>query len=276
MCFDLFRGAVSWFKLTPATTHDRKGFPPLDLLAGKLIIFDLGYWDYLLLLEIMRVGGFFLTRVKRNAVIKVLRVVEGLPKSHFEGRLLFDRRLPKKKNKIVEVLGQFAENGKPLFSARVIGFWNPLSKHYHWYVTNLLVPAKLIYPLYRLRWQIELVFKAFKSCLRLADLPSANPAIIHVLIYSALIANMIVHPIAHYLILESKQDKRMTPSLQRAEMMMVHCAREFIDFIMSKSVSSLKILMKKLRLLRKELFDPNWKKRESAIARTIRLAGKSA
>lgn len=272
MCFDLFRGAVSWFKLTPATTHDRKGFPPLELLVGKLIIFDLGYWDYLLLLEIMKAGGFFLTRVKCNAVIEVLKIIEGLPKANFEGHLLFNRRLPKKKSKIIEVLGQFSQNGKPLFSARVIGFWNPISKHYHWYVTNLLVPAKLIYPLYRLRWQIELVFKAFKSCLRLADLPSANSEIIHVLVYAALIANMIAHPIAHYLVLEGKQEERMTPSLQRAGMVMVHCARAFIGFIMSTSVSSYKVLRKKLLLLRKELFDPNWNRRESAIVRTIRLA----
>ena len=46
LCFDLFKGAVDWFELTAATSHDRKSFPPLRSLVGKLIIFDLGYWDY--------------------------------------------------------------------------------------------------------------------------------------------------------------------------------------------------------------------------------------
>jgi putative transposase len=276
MCFDLFRGAVNWFQLTPATTHDRKGFPPIESLRGKLIIFDLGYWDYLLLAAIIKIGGFFLTRVKSNAVIEVLSVISGVSKKDFEGYPLFDRRFPKKKSKIVEVIGQFSQNYKPLFSARVIGFWNPISKQYHWYVTNLLVPAELIYPLYRLRWQIELVFKTFKSCLRLGDLPTANPKIIHVLIYSALAANLIAHPIAYFMMLEFKHEKQITLSLQRAGIVMVCCASHFIEFMISKSSAPPKELMKTLYLLKKELYDPNWKKRETSTARMIRMAEKFA
>lgn len=276
-CFDLFRGAINWFQLTPATTHDRKGFPPLQSLRDKLIIFDLGYWDYSLLAEIKKIGGFFLTRVKTNAVIEVLKVVSGLPKQDFEGwGSLFDRTFPKTKSRIVEVIGQFSQNSKPLFSARVIGFWNPISNHYHWYVTNLLVPAELIYPLYRLRWQLELVFKTFKSCLRLADLPTANPHIIYVLVYSALIASMIAHPIAYILASELKNEKNITPSIQRAGMIIVQCAQEFIAFLISKLSESTNNLIKKLNLLNKEIFDPNYRKRETSLARVLRMAKKWA
>jgi hypothetical protein len=272
LCFDLFHGAVNWFKLTPATTHDRKGFPPLASLVGKLIIFDLGYWDYQLMADIQALGGFFLTRVKTNASIHVLEVIKGLPKKSFEGWSLFDRRLPQNKSKIVEVLGQFAINGKPLFDARVIGFWNPINQYYHWYVTNLLVAPELIYPLYRLRWQVELVFKSFKSCMRLADLPTANSRIINVLIYAALIATMIAHPIANILALEFKKEKQMTPSLQRAGMVIVQCALDFLSFLISGSIDATKILIRKLNLQKNEIFDPNWKKRETSLAMTMRLA----
>lgn len=51
LCFDLFKGAIDWFQITEATSHDRKSFSPLQSLAGKLIIFDLGYWDYGLLAD---------------------------------------------------------------------------------------------------------------------------------------------------------------------------------------------------------------------------------
>lgn len=272
MCFDLLRGAVNWFHLTPATTHDRKGFPPLESLRNSLIIFDLGYWDYHLLAAIIKIDGFFLTRVKKTALIEVLKVVSGLPKSDFEGFYLFDRKLPKKKSSIVEVVGQFSQNNNSLFSARVVGFWNPVSKQYHWYVTNLLVPAHLIYPLYRLRWQIELVFKAFKSCLRLADLPTANPRIIYVLVYSALMANLIAHPIAYLLALEYKSEKQITPSLQRAGMILVHCSQEFVDFLLAKPSASTKRLVDKLMLLKKEVFDPNWNKRKTSLAKIISMA----
>jgi len=100
LCFDLFRGAVSWFAMTEAKSHDRNSFPPIESLIGKLIIFDLGYWDYLLLASIKEVGGYFLSRVKSNAVIHVISVVQGLPKKKFEGKTLFGKRLPKKKMKI--------------------------------------------------------------------------------------------------------------------------------------------------------------------------------
>ena len=275
-CFDLLRGAIHWFLLTPATTHDRKGFPPIESLRDCLIIFDLGYWDYLLLAAIIDVKGFFLTRVKSTAVIEVLKVIKGLPKKDFEGWDLFDRRFPKKKKAIVEVLGQFSHNYKPLFSARVIGFWNPASAQYHWYVTNLLVAAELIYPLYRLRWQIELLFKALKSCFRLADLPSANSNIIFTLVYSALIANIIAIPITSLLTQELKLKKQITPSLQRAAIILVHCSQHFIDFLRSNSKAAIKKLLDKLTLLKKEFFDPNWKKRPSSLAQVIQLAQKHA
>lgn len=272
LCFDLFAGAINWFKLTPATTHDRKGFPPIKSLIGKLIIFDLGYWDYQLMADIIKIGGFFLSRVKTKANIKIIEVISGLPKTKFEGWGLFDRRLPNKKSKIVEVIGQFSLNSKPLFNTRIIGFWNPISQQYHWYATNLLAPAELIYPLYRLRWQIELVFKSFKSCLRLADLPTANSKIIHALTYAALIATMIAHPIANILALEFKKEKQMTPSYQRAGMLIVQCAQDFIQFLISNSATSANVLIDKLYLQKNEIFDPNWKKRETSMVQAMRLA----
>lgn len=271
LCFDLFLGAVNWFQLTPATTHDRKGFPPLTSLVGKLIIFDLGYWDYLLLAQIKHIGGFFLSRIKTNASIKIVTVISGLPKG-FEGWHLFDRRLPKRKSKIVEVIGSFSANGKSLFTARVIGFWNPLAHQYHWYVTNLDTPAELIYPLYRLRWQLELIFKAFKSSLRLADLPSANSNIIYTLVYSALIASMIAHPLAYVLALECKIEKKFAPSFQRAVSVLVQVAHEFTNFLLGRS-GSLGILIDKLKLLKMELFDPNRKKRKTTLMNVFELAG---
>ncbi|MGK5089568.1 transposase [Bdellovibrionota bacterium FG-2] len=107
LCFDLFSGSINWFKLTPAKSHDRKSFPPLQKLIGKLIIFDLGYWDYQLLADIKSIGAFFLTRVKTNAIIQVMTVIRGLPKKRFEGGTLLNRRLPKKKSKIVEVVRRY-------------------------------------------------------------------------------------------------------------------------------------------------------------------------
>ena len=172
-CFDLFGGCIKWFDLSPGTSHDNNHFPDLKLVVGYLIIFDLGYFDYALMQAIANVGGKFLSRVKTNAVIRIENIIQGLPKS-FIGKNLMSSRLPKGLS-LIEIGGSFCDG---LFQFRVIGFWNPIDKNYHWYVTNLEVAAKLIYPLYRLRWAVELFFKMAKSSWRLADVTSSNPNII--------------------------------------------------------------------------------------------------
>lgn len=93
--FDLFGGRLSWFSMTAAKNHDRKGFPPLELLRGALIIFDLGYWDYLLFAELAKSGIFFLSRIKTNAVIRVIQVIEGLPKKSSKAKTYLEREFRK-------------------------------------------------------------------------------------------------------------------------------------------------------------------------------------
>lgn len=268
MCFDLFRGAVDWFNITEATSHDRNSFPDLKSLKGKLIIFDLGYWDYSLLAQIMEVRAFFLTRVKTSASIKIIEVVSGLPKN-FQGWSLFDRRFPDNHKKIIEVIGEFAQNSKPLFQARIIGFWNSKNKRYHWYVTNLSAPAQIIYPLYRLRWQIELIFKSLKTTFRLADFTTANPNIIFTFLFAALIATAIAHPLAFILAAEFKIEKTKTPSVQRAAALISNCADKFLAFLTNHSNASLQHLINVILVQKHELFDPNYKKRKSTLATLI-------
>jgi hypothetical protein len=74
LCLNLFTGMASWFILTDGTTHDRLGFPPLKMLKGALIIFDLGYWDYNLLSQLTVQGTYFLSRVKEKARIEITGV----------------------------------------------------------------------------------------------------------------------------------------------------------------------------------------------------------
>lgn len=272
LCFDIIKGAVDWFNITEATSHDRNSFPEVKSLKGKLIIFDLGYWDYCLLAQIIAVGGFFLSRIKSSACIKVIKVIDGLPR-HFQGwNDLFDRKFPDSHSKIIEIIGGFSQNCKPVFEARVIGFWNPINKQYHWYVTNLAAPAKLIYPLYRLRWQIELIFKSLKATFRLADFSTANTNIIHAILFAALIATIIAHPIAYILAEEYKDSINATPSFQRAAMVISSCAKLFTDFLLSKKESDLMLLIRALSRQTSELFDPNFRKRKSSLMQVIRLA----
>jgi hypothetical protein len=98
------------------------------------VLFDLGYWDFGLLPAIEKAGGFFLSRLKSNAVIEIAEVVQGLSKQWI-GHALLSLDFSNKSGKIIEVFTTKVDRGN-LLRYRVIGFWNPMEKAYHWYITN--------------------------------------------------------------------------------------------------------------------------------------------
>jgi Transposase DDE domain len=281
---DLLRGAISWFEMSPASEHDRRHFPKVRSLAGKLVIFDLGYWDFWLLAAIEKAGGFFLSRLKSNTRVSIVRVVTGLPKRELPGKWLLDQSFRAGKNgaeRIVEIIGDFFDENQRVFEARVIGFWNPAQKQYHWYVTNLKVAAALIYPLYRIRWQLELFFKSLKQTFRLADQPSGCENIVYVLVLVAILVSLMAFPISRVLAMEYIEEKRKdsdrkgyfpTPSLQRGARMLLFVADELANFIRSATKSAARALLMKLRRFAPDLIDPNYARRESSLARIIRMA----
>jgi hypothetical protein len=285
VCLDLLRGAISWFEMSPAKEHDRKHFPRIPSLKSKLVIFDLGYFDFHLLAAIKRFGGFFLCRLKSNTRVLIVRVVEGLPRRDLPGKWLLDQPLRAGKNgakRIVEVIGDFLDGNQQVIEARVIGFWNPTEKQYHWYVTNLTVAAALIYPLYRIRWQLELFFKSLKQTFRLADQPSGCENIVYTLVLLSVLVAFLAFPISQALAQEYIEAKKLgadrsrfapTPSLQRGARMLLYVATELLNYLRDSSQRVLQALVAKLRQFAPDLIDPNYARRESSLARVVRMAG---
>jgi len=253
--YDVIGGTIRWFDLTAATVHDRKGFPPLEILKkGTLIIFDLGYWDYDLLKELVKNRIYFLSRVKRNAQIKIEEVVVGIPKRYC-GRMLMNARFPGDSHKIVEIIGSFHRNNGEVFRGIVIGFWNPTEKVYHWYVTNLQVQKEIIYNLYRLRWQIELVFKIFKSAFNFSKISSTNKNIIVNLILVAITNCLISLALGTAMAVNLDSRKQATRSIQKYAMVFIHYSKDLLAFIIGKL--SLSELLRKIKRFTDEVFDPN-------------------
>lgn len=213
-CFDIFTGKLHWFEMTPGSTHDRKCFPNLESIIGKLIIADLGYWDINLLQHIKDIGGYFLSRIRSKTVITVTEIVQGKISQKYLGKPLFSIPLKHKRSSILEVIVEKTYD-KGTLCCRAVGFWNPYDKCYHWYITNLTVMAQLIYPLYRLRWQIELIFKACKQSLNAECLTSNNSIIIENLLLSSLVAHLASHTILDIVIPQLTKVKQLAISVQR-------------------------------------------------------------
>lgn len=103
-----------------------------------------------MLWEIKKAGGFFLSRIKSNAVVYITEIVTGKISQKYIQSSLLSLPIKRKRGDIVEVMiEKLCDKGT--LSCRAIGFWNPLDKCYHWYMTNLTIAAHLIYPLYRKR-----------------------------------------------------------------------------------------------------------------------------
>ena len=267
--FDLLRGMLTWFQLTPTATHDRNCFPPVEMLKGKLIIFDLGYWDYGLLYAIEKAGGFFLSRLKSNAVVHIVEVIQGLPKQVI-GQALLSLNLSHKKDNIIEVITTKVYEGQ-LLRYRVIGFWNPVEKGYHWYITNLVAAAYLMYPLYRLRWQIELIFKACKNSLNANQITSSDENIIESLLLASIAAHVSSCTLFNIGIEQLEEKKQWAISFQRVAKVAVVLARDFILFLLNSSRDHFDNLLHKIKLFANEMYDPNYKKRETSLMRINRL-----
>jgi len=260
-CFNLLSGKMEWFSTSSTSVNDRKCFPNVDYLKGKLIIFDLGYWDFSLFNEIVLAQGFFLSRVKSNAVISISEIVKGIS-NELIGEKLSSIHLKKRRGRIVEFYGNVGCQKPKRY--RVIGFWNKTDKKYHWYVTNLQVCSSAIYSLYRIRWQIELIFKGCKRSLNLDDkMTSNNDNIIESLILSSIIASFAMHVVYSVSAKDLTNRQKLAISFQRLSHAVVLLAQDFIKYLTLSNYY--KKLKGKIKLLSREIYEKNHKHRRTTL-----------
>ncbi|UHQ98313.1 IS4 family transposase (plasmid) [Natrinema zhouii] len=194
----LSTGLPTRFQTTDANTHERSQLPTGEWVAGALILFDLGYYDFWLFDRIDANDGRFVSRVKENAnfeIVEELRtwrgnsislegqslqaVLDDLQRQEIDVRLTlsFDR----KRGSGVSTTRTF----------RLVGVRNEVNDEYHLYLTNLDkddYSAPDIAQLYRVRWEIELLFKELKSRFALDEINTTDPYIIEALIIMSAIS----------------------------------------------------------------------------------------
>ena len=195
--------------------------------------------------------------------------MQGLSSQHI-GKSLLSLKLKTKQAEIIEVKAEKRHKGNTL-SCRVIGFWNPVEQGYHWYVTNLTVAALVIYPLYRLRWQIELIFKGCKNSLNANQITSNDENIIESLLLSSLAAQLASHTIFNVGSETLEQAQKLAISFQRIAKVTVQLAPDFIKFLLNSSREYFSKLVQKIELFANEIFDPNYKHRDTTLARIHKL-----
>ena len=267
---DGISGALKWAILSAASVHDNCAFPSIDSLVGRLSVFDLGYFDWPRFKEMNELGAFFLSRLKSNATVYIHEIVCGLGKKH-QGKKLGSLSFKRSRGNIIK-FNTFRKIDGHKVRFRVIGFWNPILKKYHWYVTNLECEAIFIAPLYRLRWQLELLIKSAKQSLNLNQITTENENIIINLCTAKLIALTISMIIRKIGLLNMQDERRYSISLQRSAMVLTNLAKDFVNYIIDALDGCRALLRGRINAMLGELYDPNYKRRRSSMQAVVDMA----
>ena len=185
--------SVERVTLTEDTASERAHLPSPEELRGDLLLADRGYFEKKYLADVARAGGFFVVRasVSINPVVRAAYDSRGEELVELRGRRLKECALSKEEMVDLDVVWG---TGAQAFQARVVARWNPEEKQYTWLVTNLSrdrYTAQAVGELYRLRWQVELMFKEWKSYANLHAFDTNNAGIAEGLIWTAIAASIL-------------------------------------------------------------------------------------
>jgi hypothetical protein len=214
----LLRDQVVSVKLAPDTKGEREFLPrPEQLPRRSLSLRDRGYLDIDYFAALEKTEAYVICRSRRsiNPVVLEVRGVARSLARRWRGKRLAALPLSRLKAGVELIVG-FPRPGsvvklrlivrklaprRPQRPKRLRKNPAPARDGWLYLLTNLFdtrFKMEDIERLYRLRWQLELVFKDWKSYANLHILQSENPAIVEGLIWAALCAAFLKRSLAHW------------------------------------------------------------------------------
>jgi len=169
-----------WF--TDSKTHDHILLDKLKMDSNTIYVFDKGYNDYNAFKKFGENKTGFVTRIKDNAVYD--KICENEIEESIHSGVMEDQ--------IIELIVKDGAKDSKL-KLRKIRFYDRVLKREFEFLTNLFeMRADLVAAIYKLRWQIELLFKQLKQNFPLKYFLGDNENAIKIQIYCALIANLLM------------------------------------------------------------------------------------
>jgi len=197
----IFTDNLEAVTLTGDHECERHYLPDPQELAGKLLLADRGYDSTSYLWEVMKAGGCVIVRIRKTHNPKVLRIwprAERYRKQEGRDLRAVLRRMPKDKVLDIDVIFDDATKKERRF--RLVVCWNPVKKQWFRLLTNLdreRFSADDIVQAYRIRWQIELLFKELKSYANLHAFNTIKEHIAEGLMWASLCAAFLKRYLGH-------------------------------------------------------------------------------
>jgi len=143
----------SFVSITEGYHHEMKWARTLDLPKGSVVVFDKGFIDYAWFNELDNKGISFVTRMKKNALY---RVVKRNPVPNAGGIT---------SDEVIVLTDPRQRCTRPL---RRVGYYDRETRKLYVYLTNAFqLAARTVADIYRERWKIELFFKWIKQNLKI-------------------------------------------------------------------------------------------------------------
>jgi IS4 transposase len=241
-------------KVTSGRRHDRRAFILGSWVRGKLLLLDLGYFDFRLFRRIDDQGGYFVTRLKRSCnplIVGQNRQWRGraIP---VVGERVWDVAEHLRREEldvIVEVRARHRVYGgtrsSELRRFRVVGIRDEATGEHHLYLTN--IPRQSLLPLdiartYAVRWEVELLFRELKSAYRLDQIPSRKRHIVEAMLYAALLTLAASRALLRAL-RDATSPGWVLPTLRWSALMAQHAIDLLLAVVTGREDSTLSVLL---------------------------------
>jgi hypothetical protein len=212
---DLCKGGLDGPHLQDGKQHELNSvLREHNMPKGSLWIADLGYWNLIYVASLVRSGVYFLMRYKVNLTLwsegehkQRLDLLSCLPKqtgeqaelrvsvgakSQLRNVRLLAERVPQEAydRRVVQIRERYRKKCTPIPQYVLdLAWWTIVLTN----VPNTMVSANQAFALLRARWQIELLFKLWKSYGKIDEWQSEKPALILCQVYAKLLAMLLQH-----------------------------------------------------------------------------------
>jgi hypothetical protein len=167
---------------TNAATHDHTFLAKLDLKPNQIALFDRGYVDYKQYAKWTKAGIYFVTRLKDNAAYEQLEEID-IPDDIADNYI---------KDEKIQVSYKDENGLEQLLTLRRVVYYDKEKDRVFEFLTNIMeMSAEQIGLLYKMRWQIEMLFKQLKQNFPLKYFLGDNENAIKIQIWCTLIANLL-------------------------------------------------------------------------------------
>jgi Transposase DDE domain len=198
---ELLQDAPITMALSPDTDAAHAYRPEPKSLRGDVFLADRGYLDLAYLRDIDRQGGCVIVRSKAGLHPRVMDAYredgQRLKSCQDRDFQAIIAKFPKRQR--AELAVEWLIEGEPL-RVRLIVRWNLETKCFDYLLTNLhqdKYTIRIICLGYKLRWQVELLFKEWKSYTNIHKFDTEKETISEALIWASLSSSAIKRFLAH-------------------------------------------------------------------------------